>query len=187
MTRLVEYMESAPGKVVWTATDHRSIEGRLMAAGMIFERWPLHAEINSESEADQVLAVYKDEIDRLVRARGYQLVDVLKIRADMDNLDELKHKFAKEHTHVEDEVRFFVEGKGTFWLHLYDQVIKLECEAGDLLVVPHGTRHWFEIPDDPARGGPHYTAIRLFIDPHGWEAHYTGTATAEEFLEKAAA
>ena len=41
--------------------------------------------------------------------------------------------------------------------------------AGDLLSVPKGTPHWFD-------GGEtaDFTCIRVFTDPAGWEAHYTG-------------
>ena len=36
----------------------------------------------------------------------------------------------------EDEIRFFVQGAGTFYLHLGDEVVAVLCEAGDLLSVP---------------------------------------------------
>ena len=42
--------------------------------------------------------------------------------------------------------------------------------------VPAGTRHWFDM--GPA---PRFTAIRLFTNPDGWVAKFTGTEIAATF------
>jgi 1,2-dihydroxy-3-keto-5-methylthiopentene dioxygenase len=84
-----------------------------------------------------------------------------------------RRKFLDEHTHAEDEVRFFVEGAGAFYLHLGARVFQVVCGAGDLLSVPAGTKHWFDM--GPA---PRFTVIRLFTDPAGWVAEPTGDAIA---------
>ena len=81
------------------------------------------------------------------------------------------NKFNAEHWHDEDEVRFIVEGRGLFHIHPPDgPVFAIEVEAGDLIRVPRGTHHWFDLCADRR-----IRAIRLFQDPSGWTPHYTGT------------
>jgi 1,2-dihydroxy-3-keto-5-methylthiopentene dioxygenase len=77
-------------------------------------------------------------------------------------------KFNKEHTHDEDEVRFTVSGKGIFHLHPEGgPVFGVTVESGDMINVPRGTKHWFNLCDDR-----HIRCIRFFEDPSGWTPHY---------------
>ena len=87
-----------------------------------------------------------------------------------------REKFLAEHTHSEDEVRFFVEGRGAFYLRLDGNVHVVVCERGDLLGVPAGTRHWFDMGTNPE-----FTALRFFRDPEGWVGHFTGDDIATRF------
>jgi 1,2-dihydroxy-3-keto-5-methylthiopentene dioxygenase len=50
------------------------------------------------------------------------------------------------------------------------------CETGDLISVPAGIRHWFDMGPTP-----HFTAIRLFTNPEGWIARFTGDPIADAF------
>jgi 1,2-dihydroxy-3-keto-5-methylthiopentene dioxygenase len=77
-------------------------------------------------------------------------------------------KFSKEHTHTEDEVRFILQGRGVFHINPGDRpVFGIEVWAGDLISVPLGTRHWFDLCGDRR-----IRAIRLFQDTSGWTPHY---------------
>ncbi len=49
-----------------------------------------------------------------------------------------------------------------------EPVIAIECEPGDLIRVPRGTWHWFDLCGDR-----NIRAIRLFQDKAGWTPHYT--------------
>ncbi|MDQ3181150.1 MAG: cupin domain-containing protein, partial [Acidobacteriota bacterium] len=83
------------------------------------------------------------------------------------------NKFNKEHWHDEDEVRFIVKGHGLFHIAPTDaEVIAIEMEAGDLIRVPRGTRHWFNLCGDKT-----VRAIRLFQDISGWTPFYTESGT----------
>ena len=77
---------------------------------------------------------------------------------------------------MEDEVRFFVEGSGMFYLHANEKVHMLLCEAGDMISVPAGLKHWFDMGPQPR-----FAAIRLFTTPEGWVAKFTGDAIAQSF------
>jgi 1,2-dihydroxy-3-keto-5-methylthiopentene dioxygenase len=52
-------------------------------------------------------------------------------------------------------VRFFVAGSGQFTLHIDGKVYDMLCEQGDLIGVPDGTRHWFDMSESP-----YFVAIR---------------------------
>ncbi|MCI4239589.1 acireductone dioxygenase, partial [Dickeya dianthicola] len=74
-------------------------------------------------------------IDKLVAEKGYQSWDVISMRADNPQKAALRTKFLSEHTHGEDEVRFFVEGAGLFCLHVDGRIFQILCEKNDLLSV----------------------------------------------------
>ena len=50
------------------------------------------------------------------------------------------------------------------------------CESGDLLTVPAGTRHWFDMGPEPK-----FAAIRFFEQADGWIGEFTGDAIGERF------
>jgi 1,2-dihydroxy-3-keto-5-methylthiopentene dioxygenase len=140
-----------------------------------FERWATRP-LPAPPTPDAVLAAYRTEIDQLKRDGGYTSGDVISLNADHPDKDALRQKFLNEHTHKEDEVRFFVAGSGLFTLHLGDRVYEVLCEQGDLIGVPDGTPHWFDMGPQPA-----FTAIRLFTNPAGWVADFTGSDIAARF------
>jgi 1,2-dihydroxy-3-keto-5-methylthiopentene dioxygenase len=95
-----------------------------------------------------------------------------------ENYDAIRSKFLAEHTHSEDEIRFFVDGKGIFWFNLETEpVFNLLCEKGDLISVPAGTKHWFDAGDN----NPFVKAIRIFIDMSGWVPNYTESKLEQNF------
>jgi 1,2-dihydroxy-3-keto-5-methylthiopentene dioxygenase len=73
-------------------------------------------------------------------------------------------------------VRFFVEGQGLFSIHKEGRVFSVLCEKGDLIAVPDGTPHWFDMGPQPR-----FTAIRLFTNTEGWVARPTQSDIASRF------
>lgn len=175
MSRLTVHRVDDPSDVAVDTTDGQRIAEVLGAEGVRFERWGTRA-LAADAAPDDVLAAYADEIHRLEAQGGYATADVIRLGPDHPDRAAIRARFLDEHTHAEDEVRFFVEGRGLFFLHLGDRVHRILCETGDLLSVPAGTPHWF---DTGAR--PHVTAIRIFTNPEGWVARYTGTDLAQHF------
>jgi len=162
-----------PNKVLNHLED---IASTLAAVGVRFERWQAVAPIKPGASQDDVIAAYKPQIDALMNERGYVTVDVISLNADHPQKAELRAKFLDEHQHAEDEVRFFVAGRGLFTLHIDDYVYAVLCEKNDLISVPAGTRHWFDMGEHP-----HFIAIRLFNNPEGWVANFTGEDIASRF------
>lgn len=176
MSRLSVFTEADPQSPTRVSEDAAEIATQLAAVGVQFERWQAAAPIEPGAPADQVLAAYAAEIERLKSAGGYTTVDVVSMAADHPKKDAFRAKFRSEHTHSEDEVRFFVAGQGLFSLHIGEHVYEVICTQGDLISVPKKTRHWFDMGPEPA-----FVAIRMFIDPAGWVANYTGSEIASQF------
>ena len=112
----------------------------------------------------------KQVAEQLKAQGGYVTADVIDVTAQTPNLEAMLDKFRTEHWHDEDEVRFIVRGRGLFHVHPKEggPVIAIEVEAGDLIRVPRGTWHWFDLCGDRD-----IRAIRLFQDKSGWTPHYT--------------
>lgn len=181
MTRLRIFADDAPDEVLETHEAHANIVAALDAAGIRFERWEATSEVGAGASQDEVIEAYRADIDRLMTAEGYRSVDVVSMTPDHPDKAVMRGKFLDEHTHAEDEVRFFVDGRGLFTLHLGDRVYEVLCERGDLIGVPAGTRHWFDMGDAPS-----FVAIRLFTSPDGWAADFTGSDIALRFPRLAA-
>jgi 1,2-dihydroxy-3-keto-5-methylthiopentene dioxygenase len=88
----------------------------------------------------------------------------------------MRQKFLNEHTHKDDEARFFVDGSGLFYINTGSEIIGLLCTKGDLVNVPAGTRHWFDMG-----AKPFFQCVRVFTDPAGWVGHFTGSLLASQF------
>jgi len=152
------------------------IQAELTARGIRFERWPARVSLPTKAEPSQIIASYGPEIARVQAGGGYATVDAIRLTPDHPDRVALRQKFLAEHTHSEDEVRFFVEGRGLLCLHLGDEVAQVLCEQNDWIAVPAGTRHWFDMGPEPA-----FCALRFFNNPEGWVATFSGDPIAERF------
>jgi 1,2-dihydroxy-3-keto-5-methylthiopentene dioxygenase len=156
-----------------TCTEQGEIEIFLKPYGITYERWNvgrLAADVPRPGETPQqrVLRVFAPEIEALQRRGGYVTADVVALSPQTPNLEAMLDKFRPEHQHTEDEVRFIVSGRGVFTIHgPGDRVFDIEVRSGDLLVVPAGTWHWFDLCEDRA-----IEAIRLFGSKEGWVPVY---------------
>lgn len=176
MSRLRIFDESEPQTAHTTLDQHVAIAAELARIGVRFEQWEANQPIAPGASQEDVIAAYRSDIDRLMAETGYQAVDVISLGPDHPDRASLRQKFLSEHTHSEDEVRFFVAGSGQFTLHVHGKVYDVLCEKGDLIGVPDGTRHWFDMSESPS-----FVAIRLFTNKEGWVANFTGDAIAERF------
>jgi 1,2-dihydroxy-3-keto-5-methylthiopentene dioxygenase len=174
MSQLRIFTETGADPLLATS-DPVTIAEELAIRGVRFERWPSRP-IAADAGQDAVLAAFAPEVERLKGEHGYRSVDVIRMVPDHPEKHALRAKFLSEHRHAEDEVRFFVEGEGLFTLHLNDRIYAVLCTEGDLISVPAGTPHWFDMGPSPR-----FTAIRLFTNPDGWIAQFTGDAIADRF------
>jgi 1,2-dihydroxy-3-keto-5-methylthiopentene dioxygenase len=156
----------------------QEITSGLAQHGIDYERWQPAHPVPDDAPAEEVLRAYANEIEQLKARGGYMTADVIDVNPDTPGLDDMLAKFSREHWHDEDEVRFIIAGRGLFHIHSKTgNVLSIEVSAGDLIRVPRGTLHWFNLCADRR-----IRAIRLFQDTAGWTPHYTESHVDEGFM-----
>jgi 1,2-dihydroxy-3-keto-5-methylthiopentene dioxygenase len=151
-----------------TLTETTEIREFLAPFGIWYEHWPVETRLPVEASNEQILAEFAPEIESLKQRGNFVTADVINVSSQTPNLDAMLAKFDKEHTHAEDEVRFTVAGRGVFHIHPQGgPVFAVEVSAGDLINVPRGTQHWFNLCEERS-----IRCIRLFEDPSGWTPEY---------------
>ena len=156
--------------------DQKEMAKLLAARGIRFEQWEASAPLTKASTQDEVLEAYRADVDALMKESGFESVDVISLHPEHPQKDAMRDKFLNEHIHTDDEVRFFVDGQGLFYLRFDDAVLTVLCEKGDLISVPANVRHWFDMGPMPD-----FKCIRLFTDEAGWVAQFTGDGIADRY------
>jgi len=160
-----------------TITEAADVRGFLTEYGIEYERIGAAPGLSTTSTSEEILAAWAPKIDELKARGGYVVADVIDVKPETPNLDAMLKRFSSEHWHDEDEVRLIVEGRGLFHIHPPGKpVFALEVEAGDLIRVPRGTHHWFDLCGDRR-----IRAIRLFQDMSGWTPRYTESGEDTKF------
>lgn len=157
--------------------DFAKISQFLDERGIFIEKWETPHKLDDDSSQQEILAAYDHKLKPFMDKHGFQSADVINIHPQTEGLETLSQKFLKEHTHSEDEVRFFVDGKGVFWFHIDDEVFHVTCLSGDFLSVPAGVKHWFDFSPEN-----YVKAIRIFTSTEGWTPHYTESGVERKYL-----
>ena len=159
-----------------TLESEDAVRAHLAGCGIDYVRVP-DAGVSSDVPADALLARLAPLIDDLKAKGGYVTADVIDVFPDTPGLEAMLERFSSEHWHSEDEVRFIIEGRGVFHIHpAGEAVMAVELGPGDLIRVPAGVHHWFDLCADRR-----IRAIRLFKDPAGWAPHYTMSGVDKNF------
>lgn len=158
--------------------DVKEIKKFMNERGIIFEQWQASMPLKDSDDQATILKAYEHELGPYMKKHGYLSADVINVHKDTPNIEAIRAKFLNEHTHSEDEVRFFVDGEGQFFFHLPDssEVFKLLCEKGDFISVPKGYTHWFDLAPKY-----HVKAIRVFQTAEGWVASYTNSGKEQKY------
>jgi len=160
--------------------DPQEIRSFMNQRGIFFDQWTCSVHFDDAASTEEILGAYAADLDPFMKNGGYETADVISINSLTENYEAIRAKFLAEHTHSEDEIRFFVDGQGLFWFHLENEdVFNLLCERGDLISVPAGTKHWF----DAGETQPFVKAIRIFIDMSGWVPVYTESGLEQQFKD----
>lgn len=182
MTLLTSWPESGPETVVRHTSDPEEIAAVLAPLDVRYEQWPVRDDVRPGADTETVFAAFREEMAKLNAEEGFTTVDVVSLHPSDDpewpqRAMAAREKFLAEHTHEDDdEVRFFVSGAGIFYLHVDGMVHAVYCEKGDLLGVPRGITHWFDMGTNPS-----FTAIRFFHEEDGWVGSFTGSDIAGRF------
>ena len=160
-----------------TLREGQEIRAYLSALGIDYDQWLLPQSVAAGAGAAAILEAYAAEIEQLKARGGYVTADVIDVNTTTPGLEEMLQKFSREHWHDEDEVRFIISGRGLFHIRpRTGPVTVIEVQAGDLVCVPKGTWHWFDLCGDRR-----IKAIRLFQDASGWTPHYTGSGVDRNY------
>jgi 1,2-dihydroxy-3-keto-5-methylthiopentene dioxygenase len=180
---LVQIMSDSNAADLRLRTNDAELIGvELTKRGIVFDRWPIVPRLDTAAPITEILTGYHDYVAKLNADGRYKHIDVVRLQPDdgdptwPDTAKAAREKFLSEHRHAEDEVRFFVSGRGCFYLHLEPEIVAVVCEGGDLLSVPSGTRHWFDMGVRPD-----FVAIRFFEEQGGWIGDFTGDPISERF------
>ena len=176
MSHLRVFAESKAVSPIIDTGVQSEIGRHLKEINVRFEQWTCDQDVEAGADQETVITAYRADIDRIMEEGGFKTVDVISLSPDHPDKDEFRQKFLKEHTHTDDEVRFFVSGSGLFSLHVNEKVYEVLCAQGDLISVPDGTRHWFDMGPNPS-----FACIRIFTNAEGWVAHFTGSDIADRF------
>lgn len=166
---------SETGQVI---SDFDEAKKFLASINIGYERWDTAKPLEDQIPAEEILEGYAKEIEELKKSGGYVTADVIDVSPETPNLDVMLAKFSREHWHDEDEVRFIVKGQGVFHINTKSSpVVAIEVVQGDLLRVPKGTLHWFDLCDSRR-----IRAIRLFEDITGWTPHYSDSGVDKGYM-----
>lgn len=183
MTYLTVYTDSDDPETLLETDDLDEIDAALKEIDVRLRHWPVLPAEAAGGSQEEILDAYKDEVARIVAEEGYVHVDVSRLHRTGESDEEwaakaaeARRKFLAEHTHDDDEDRYFARGAGVFYLHIGDKVYAVYCTAGDLLSVPANTTHWFDMGTEPD-----YVSIRFFHDDDGWIGNFTGSDIATKF------
>lgn len=158
-------------------TDESEIKAYLASINIDYERWENLKNVSADASEKEILDAYAEEIEKLKQSGGYVTADVINIVPETPNLETMLDRFRPEHWHDEDEVRFIVKGCGIF--HIAPEngdVTSVKMTAGDLIRVPKGTKHWFDLDENKT-----VRAIRLFQNTSGWTPHYTESEREKQY------
>ena len=175
MTTLTIYPDNGTGQGQ-VLKDFPAIAQALHGIGVEMEKWEANRILDRNATQDEVLTAYKTSIDKLNGKYGFKSIDVVSLNPDHPDKATMRQKFLAEHTHADFEVRFFVEGRGLFYLHVGDKVYTVLCEKGDLISVPANTTHWFDMGTNP-----YFKCIRFFTSAEGWVGNFTGNEIVKQF------
>ncbi len=177
MSRLTIYPDDQPRNILRQTDEVTEIAAILGdELNVRFERWHFEAPLSADAEAGEILEIYRPHVDRLMGEAKAGSADVVKLSPDHPDAAKTRAQFLQEHTHSDDEVRYFIRGGGTFMIHENGRIYEISCSINDLISVPANAKHWLDIGERPD-----FIVLRLFTNTSGWAAQYTGNDIAARF------
>lgn len=147
----------------------------LAGDGIILSKWPvLNTLPNALLEKAQVLRLYNDLVNEIKQQHNFLYADVACLHSSCALSLSMRGQYLSEHTHCEDEARFFIDGKVLVYVHCNERIHIIECGKGDFLLIPRAVKHWMDIGPSP-----NFTSIRWYNSKQGLSNSFTGSYVAE--------
>lgn len=105
------------------------------------------------------------QLELIRKQRGYTRHDFVELHPDkLPNYEQKLKTFFEEHLHVDEEIRFVLEGSGYFDVRDdSDRWIRIHVQKGDMIVLPAGIYHRFTLDSSN-----YARVMRLFLDEPVW-------------------
>ncbi|XP_041044445.1 1,2-dihydroxy-3-keto-5-methylthiopentene dioxygenase isoform X1 [Carcharodon carcharias] len=115
------------------------------------------------------------ELQKIRKERNYSWMDIVNIHKDtMPNYEEKIRSFFQEHIHLDEEIRYILDGSGYFDVRdKDDKWIRIAMKKGDMITLPAGIYHRFTLDENN-----YVKAMRLFVGEPVWTPYYR---PADEF------
>ncbi len=175
MSKLAFYTQFNLQKPYKISEDASLFSEKLAEVGVHFEQWPTMTHLpNAPVLESDVFKIYRDQITKVKESFGYSQVDVVTMKPTDAFSVSVRGRYLSEHTHEEDEVRFFLAGKVLVYLNINHKIHILECSRGDFVIIPSGVKHWMDIGPKPD-----FSVIRWFNSKNVFTNHFTDSFVAE--------
>jgi 1,2-dihydroxy-3-keto-5-methylthiopentene dioxygenase len=167
-------LQKINGEITAALSEIQSILSPLFVS---VQQWPTNQSVQTllsspqlnEEQKEVVTQAHDHYFSILQENEDYQSRDLIVLHPNIPKLDTLLEKFARIHTHDDNEVRYIVSGEGIFGFVLpNDEQVLLTVEAGEYINVPKDTEHWFVLTEQKS-----IKAIRYFTTKEGWTPNYT--------------
>nr|XP_058155206.1 acireductone dioxygenase-like [Dasypus novemcinctus] len=108
------------------------------------------------------------ELEKIRKERNYSWMDIITICKDkLPNYEEKIKMFYEEHLHLDDEIRYILDGSGYFDVRdKENKWIQIFMEKGDMITLPAGIYHRFTLDEKN-----YVKAMRLFVGEPVWTAY----------------
>lgn len=165
-------------KLITATKNFTEIKSFLAEIDINIEKWD-SSQLKQDSSKEEIFNIFTDQIEEIKVKHNFKSVDLMDIKKDFaksENFQTMRAKFLKEHTHSDDEVRYFISGSGLFTIHKANKIFSILCEAGDFINVPANTQHWFDMGSEPE-----FKCLRFFSDESGWVPNYMDDSISHNF------
>lgn len=156
MSSLAVHLHTAPelpNKVLNHADD---IASTLAAVGIDYRQVALPAELRPGCEQAEFDAAYGLWLQALMSKEGHVQQELFNLQRNHPQKLELRARHLDEQAQASPSAWLFIGGFAQLSVRLDDYVYVLRGERGDLLGLPAGTRHWFDLGEEP-----HALVVRL--------------------------
>ncbi|SDA68103.1 1,2-dihydroxy-3-keto-5-methylthiopentene dioxygenase [Pseudomonas sp. NFPP33] len=142
-----------PNKVLNHADD---IASTLAAVGIDYRQMELPAALRPGCEQAEFDAAYGLWLQAFMGKEGHVHQELFNLQRNHPQKLELRARYLDEQVQSSASTWLFLGGFAQLSVHLDGYVYVLQGERGDLLTLPAGTRHWFDLGEEP-----HLLALRL--------------------------
>ncbi len=175
VSKLAFYTQFNLQKPYKVSEDAKCLSEELAEVDVRFEQWSTVAHLpGAPIKEEAVLNIYRDQISKVKDSFGYSQVDIATMKPSDAFSVSVRGRYLSEHTHEEDEVRFFLTGKVLVYLNINHKIHILECTRGDFIIIPAGVKHWMDIGPKPE-----FSVIRWFNTKNAFVNQYTESFVAE--------